>query len=137
MKSKFLTLSLAIVVTSFTNLWAQQQTVPISEKQKTALGSNLHELAVDLNPTSDVKFTKMKAFANHFTGGLSNSTQEVCESAYTFFYSGAFGSGPIYWDPSLSMLVTWGTVIVNHSTSIIYNFNASTSTIGSPIGNCQ
>lgn len=82
----------------------------------------------------------MKAFANHFTGGLSNSTQEVCESAYTFFYSNTteVKEGTIIgWTPSMYP-VTWGTLVVDHATNKIYNFNASTSTIGTFTGNyCQ
>lgn len=129
-----------IAISLFTNLQAQGQTVPgssLAVNLRPAHTFNFQELPVSSKTTSLTELATTKLTSNHFTGGLGSITQTACESAYTFFYSGGFGTGPIYWDPSLTTKVTWGTLIVDHSTSIIYNFNASTSTIGSPAGNCQ
>lgn len=135
------TLFLTIAICLFSNFQAQQRIDPVSANQPQVVTTSFLELAGSLKTTSNVKITKTKMFANNFTGGLGSSTQAACESAYTFFFNNTLTvqSGTIiYWDPSLSTPVTWGTLVVDHSTNKIYNFNASTSTIGTFTGNyCQ
>lgn len=88
MKRKLIVIAafaIAILITSFTNLWTQRQAAPAAQKQNPALSAEIQESAVELKPAVDVKFTKAKALANHFTGGLGGTTQRACETAYTFF----------------------------------------------------
>jgi len=124
-----------VVLASFTGLREKRQIVPVTEKAAPALLKTKESVQTSA-ATGDVN---PKTLANHFTGGLGSSTQIACESAYTFFYDGSFipNFTVLYWDPSLTMKVTWGTVVVDHSTNKVYSFNAGTSTVGIQTGTCQ
>jgi len=136
------TLFLTITICLSSNLQAQRQSISgtsIGIKESAALTSNQSELQASMKTTSLTELTTTKPVYYQFSCGLGSSTQAACESAYTFFSSSSsFGGATLYWDPSLSTRVTWGTLVVTHADNKIWNFNSGTSTVGAFTGNyCQ
>lgn len=113
---------------------AQKQTISgSSPSENLSLILTSDKLHSNLQAAQVNQVTKTKAVLNPFTCGLGSITQTACESAYTFFAKDGSSfkkDTKLYWDPSLSTPVTWGTLIVNHADNSIWNFNSATSMIG-------
>lgn len=140
----FSTVLLTAVLTSFTNLQAQRQIISGTTsgiKASAVLNCNQSELQASSKTTPLTELTTKKPVYVHFTCGLGSSTQAACESAYTFFAQDGSTfkkDTQLFWDPSLTTPVTWGTVIVYHADNSIWGFNSGTSSVGNSTGNyCQ